>query len=63
MVLGKININLRLSRKLQDVLPRTIPLTPCKSFIRPYVDIIYDITYNLSFHEKVKHIQYSACLA
>ena len=41
-------------------------LTIYKSFIRPqldYGDIIYDQTYNASFHQKLELLQYNACLA
>ena len=37
-----------------------------KTFVRPhldYGDMIYDQTYNASFHRKLKSIRYSACLA
>ena len=37
-----------------------------KAFIRPplhYSDIVYDQAYNKFFHQKLKYIQYNACLA
>ena len=37
-----------------------------KAFIRPYLDyrdIIYDRTYNESFHQKMELLQYNAVLA
>ena len=40
-------------------------LTIYKTFIRPhldYGDIIYDQTYNTSFHQKLELLQYNACL-
>ena len=38
----------------------------CKSFIRPHIDhgdILYDQTFNSSFHEKLESIQHNAALA
>ena len=55
-----------LIRKFQPILPRFSLLTIYKTFVRPhldYGDIIYDQTYNASFHRKLESIQYSACLA
>ena len=49
-----------------NILPRPALLTTYKCFIRPhldYGDIIYDQAYNLSFHQKLKSIQYNAALA
>ena len=40
-------------------------LTICKSFIRPhldYGDITYDETYTVSFHQKIKYVQYNSAL-
>ena len=37
-----------------------------KAFMRPhldYADIIYDETYNDTFHQKLESIHYNACLA
>ena len=53
-------------RKLQAFLPRQSLVTVYKAFIRPhldYRDIIYDQTYNESFHQKIESIQYNATLA
>ena len=53
-------------RKLQAFLPRQSLVTVYKVFIRPhldYGDIIYDQTYNDSFHQKMESIQYNAALA
>ena len=50
----------------QPILPRFPLLTIYKTFVRPhldYGDMIYDQTYNASFHRKLESIQYSACLA
>ena len=41
-------------------------ITVYKVFVRPhfdYGDILYDQTYNSSFHKKLESIQYNACLA
>ena len=53
MILNKVNKTAWLLRKLHNILPRPALLTIYKSFIRPhldYGDIIYDQTYNTSFH-------------
>ena len=65
-VSDKICKTIGLLRKLQNILPRPALLTIYKCFIRPhldYGDIIYDQTYNLSFHQKLESIQYNAALA
>ena len=65
-MLRKINKTQERLSKLQNVLPRTIPLTLCKSFVRPhldYGDIIYDIAYHNFFHKKLERTQDNACLA
>ena len=65
-VQNKVNKTIRLLRKLQNTLPRTSLITIFKSFIRPildYGDIIYDRTYNTSFHQNIESIQYNAALA
>ena len=65
-VLDKISKNMGLIRKFQPILPRFSLLTIYKTFVRPhldYGDMIYDQTYNASFHRKLESIQYSACLA
>ena len=62
----KTNKTLYLLRKHQNLLPRTALITLYKSFIRPYLDIIfiiYEQGFNSSFHEKLKHIQYNASLS
>ena len=54
-VLSKVNRTIRLLRKLQAFLLRQSLVTVYKAFIRPhldYGDIIYDQTYNDSFHQK-----------
>ena len=58
-VLSKVNKTIGLLRKLQAFLPRQSLVTVYKAFIRPhldYWDIIYDQTYNESFHQKIKSI-------
>ena len=66
IVFGKIKITIGLLRKLQIFLPRAAFNTIYKTFIKPlldYADILYDQAYNMSFHQKLKSIQYNACLA
>ena len=63
---NKLSKTIGLLRKLQNTLLRPALLTIYKYFIRPqldYGDIIYDQTYNLSFHQKLESIQYNAALA
>ena len=65
-IVNKISKNICLLRKCQNFLPRKSLLTMYKSFIRPhldYGDIIYDQTYNTSFHQKLESLQYNAVLA
>ena len=62
----KINKTISLLRKLQNNLPRAPLITIYKSFVRPhldYGDILYDQTFNNSFHERLESIQYNAALA
>ena len=50
----------------QNVLPRSALLTIYKTFIRShldYGDIIYDKTFNESFHVKLESLQYNETLA
>ena len=63
---AKTNKTLYLLRKLQNFLPRAALIPLYKWFIRPYLDygdIIYEQTFNSSFHEKIESIQYNASLA
>ena len=65
-IVNKINKTMELLRKFQNFLPRKSLLTIYKSFIRPhldYGDIIYDQTYNTSFHQRLESLQYNAALA
>ena len=52
--------------KLQNNLPTTLLVTIYKFFVTPHLDfedILYDQTFNNSFHEKLELIQYNAALA
>ena len=63
--LAKINRGITRLRKLQSMLSREALLTIYKSFICPhfdYGDVIYDKTYNDSFHSKLEPYQYKAIL-
>ena len=65
-ILTKVNKTIGLLRKLQNILPRESSLTIFKSFVRPhldYGDVIYDQSYNNTFHQKMESIQYNAALA
>ena len=65
-IINKIIKTIGLLRKFQNFLPRKSLLTIYKSFIRPhfdYGDIIYDQTYNTSFHQRLELLQYNAALA
>ena len=65
-VLNKVNKIIGLLRKLQNFLSWSTLITIYKAFVRPhldYGDILFDQTYNNSFHEKLESIQYNACLA
>ena len=62
---AKVSRTIALLRKFQHILPRHALITIYKSFIRPYLDygdILYDKAFNVSFHQKIESIQYSACL-
>ena len=55
-----------LLRKLPNNLLRTLLVTIYKFFVRLHLDfedILYDQTFNNSFHEKFELIQYNAALA
>ena len=57
---SKVNKTIGIIRKLQNVLPRSALLIIYKSFIRPhldYGDVIYDETFNESFHAKLEPLQ------
>ena len=62
----KISKTIGLLRKFQPVLPRSSLLTIYKTFTRSQLDfgdVIYDLAYNSSFHEKLESIQCNGCLA
>ena len=64
--LKKINKTISLLRKLQNKLPRAPLVSIYKSFVRPhlaYGDIVYDQTFNNSFHERIESIQCKAALS
>ena len=51
---------------MQNTLPRQALIIIYKAFVTPhldYCDILYDQTYNASFHQKLEKIQYNACIA
>ena len=57
---------MELLRKLQKNFPRLALMTTCKAFVRPNLDYgnaIYDEGYNKKFQQKLKSVQYNACLA
>ena len=65
-IINKIIKTIGLLRKFQNFLPRKSLLTIYKSFIRPhfdYGDVIYDQTFNTSFHQRLESLQYNAALA
>ena len=64
-IINKINKTIGLLPKCKNFLPRKSLLTIYKPFIRPhldYGDIIYDQTYNASFHQRLESLQYNAAL-
>ena len=66
MMTTKINkTTIGLLRKIQNLLPRTVLITIYKAFVRShldYDDVLHDQAFDLSFHQKLKSIQYRACL-
>ena len=65
-ILTKVNRTIGLLRKFQQVLPRPSLITIYKAFIRPHLDyrnVIFDQTFNNSFHQRFESIQYNAVLA
>ena len=65
-IVNKVNKTIGFLRKFQNVLPRKFLLTIYKFFIRPHLDysnIIYNQTYNTSFHQRLESLQYNAALA
>ena len=65
-MLKKVSKTVGLLRKFQNITPRTFLITIYKSFAGPhldYGDIMYDQTFNESFHQRIKSIQYIAAIA
>ena len=65
-ILNKANKTIGLSCKFQLIHPRHFLITIYKTFIRPhldYGDVIYDHTFNESFHQRLESIQYNAAIA
>ena len=65
-ILNKVNKTIGLLRKFQLILPRHSLITIYKTFIRPhldYGDVIYNHTFNESFHQHLESIQYNAAIA
>ena len=65
-ILTKVNKTTGLLRKLQNILPRGSLITIFKSFVKPhldYSDVIYDQSFNNTFHQKMESIQYNPALA
>ena len=65
MYLVKTNKTIGLLRKISNLLPRQALVTIYKAFVRPhldYGDVLYDQTFNNSFHAKMESIQYNVCL-
>ena len=65
-IVQETNKTIGLLRKIQTHFPRAPLITMYKSLIRPhldYGDMIYDKTFNMSFQQKMKIIQYNAVLS
>ena len=65
-VLSKVNKSIRLLHKLQAILPRQSLVMTYKALTRTHIDygdIIYDQSYNDTFHQKMELKQYNAALA
>ena len=60
MVSLKIYETLGLLQNLQNMPPRSAPITLVKLLSAP---IFYDPAYNMPFHQKQESTQYNACLA
>ena len=62
---AKVSKTMTLLRKLQHILLTQALLTIYKALISPYLDygdILYDKSFNASFHQKIEPIQYNACV-
>ena len=65
-VLRKISKTVGLLRKFQVILLRTSLITIYKLFARfhlDYGDIVYDQTFNESFHQRIESMQYNGAIA
>ena len=65
-ILNKVNKTIGPLRKFQLIIPRHSLITIYKTFIRPhlgYGDVIYDLAFNESFHQRLESIQYNAVIA
>ena len=61
----KISKTIGLLHRFQPILPRSSLLTICKTSIRSqldFADVIYDQACNSSSHERLKSLQYKACI-
>ena len=64
--INKANKGIGITRKLNNILPRSALLTIYRSFIRShlgYGDVIYDQPENESFSSKIESVQYNVSLA
>ena len=65
-VFSRVNKIIGLLRIFQPTLPRKSLVTTYKSFNRPhldYGDVVYDRTFNKSFHQSRESLQYSVSIA
>ena len=64
IVFTKVRKTIGLLHKLNNILLRATLLTTFKAFVRPqldYGDVLYDLAFNSTFHDKLESIQYNAC--
>ena len=65
-MLDNVNKKIDFFDKLQNLLPRATLITIYKDFVRPFLDyeeVLYDQTFNSSFHQKPEFVQFNSCLA
>ena len=65
-MLDNVNKTIDFFDKLQNLLPRATLITIYKDFVRPflnYEEVLYDQTFNSSFHQKPEFVQFNPCLA
>ena len=63
---SKVNKTIGFLRQLHNAFSRLPLCRIYNSFIKPYLDygdIMYEQTYNVSFHQKLESIQYNSTLA